>query len=520
MRRSFDTGMALAWMAGAWLAGTAAAATFGRGAWPLALAIAATCVATFVVRRQRRALVYAIALPALFLLAGARYDGARPGIAVDDAARFNDGAAMRIRAVLRDDPDAGDTSQRYAATVREVQVDGVWREASGGVLVRDELYPRHRSGDVLELEGKLETPPHVDGFDYADYLARRGIQSTMAYPHAELIGHEDDSLVDVTVLHVRRTLSRSLARTLPEPQASLAQGVLLGQRSALPPDLSDDLNTTNTSHLVVVSGSNVVYVSAFATMLFGWFAGRRRGRLLSIAAVVAYTMLIGPSPPVVRALIMGVLVVLAGATGRRGSTATALLVAGAIMVGLDAQIVRDVSFQLSFASAAGIVYVATPLRRWIIEGIALAFRVDELPHWTAVVVDPLALTASAIAATAPLLALNFGRLSLVALPANVLVVPAFPLILASSLLAALAGLLPAYRLPFAAPAQYLLTYWIDVARWLASVPHAAAEVDGYGERAAIATYAAIVLAGALFVRYVRPPEVSRLTISRPIPAQW
>ena len=495
-------------------------ATFGRGAWPLALAIAAACLAVFILRRQKRALVYALALPALFLLAGARYDGTRPAIAADGAATFNDGAAMRIRAVLRDDPDVGDTSQRYAATVREVQVDGVWRAASGGVLVRDELYPRHRSGDVLQLEGRLETPPRLDGFDYADYLARRGIQSTMQYPSAHLIGHEDDSLLDATVLRVRRALSRSLARSLPEPQASLAQGVLLGQRSALPADLAADLNTTNTSHLVVVSGSNVVYVSAFATMLFGWFLGRRRGRLLSIAAVGAYTILIGPSPPVVRALIMGILVVLVGATGRRGSTATALLVAAAIMVGFDAQIVRDVSFQLSFASAAGIVYVATPLRRWIIEGIALAFRVDELPHWIAVVVEPVAMTVAAIAATAPLIALHFGRLSLVALPANALIVPVFPLILASSLLAALAGLLPLYRLPFAAPAYYLLTYWIDVARWLASVPHGAAEVDGYSERSALVTYAAVAVAGALFVRHTRPPEVGRLTASRPTAVRW
>ncbi len=160
------------------------------------------------------------------------------------------------------------------------------------------------------------------------------------------------------------------------------------------------------------------------------------------------------------------------------------------------------------------------MRRWIIEGLAVAFRVDELPHWTGVVVEPLAMTVAAVAATAPLLALNFGRLSLVALPANVLVVPAFPLILGSSLLAALAGLLPAYRLPLAAPAYYVLTYWIDVARWLASLPHAAADIRRYSEREAAATYAAIVVAGWLFVRYVRPPDVARLGVSRPIGARW
>jgi competence protein ComEC len=519
MRRSVNTGMALAWLSAAWLGGTAASATLGRGAWPLALALGAAALTMFVVRRERAALVYAVALPALFLLAGARYDATRPHVAPGDAARFNDGVAMRIRAVLRDDPDVGDTSQRYAVTVRAVQMDGGWQATSGGVLVRTDLLPRYRSGDVLEIEGKLESPPRLDGFDYADYLARKGIASTMEFPFARRAGHEDDGILHATVLHVRRTLSRSLALALPEPQASLAQGVLLGQRSALPPDLAADLNTTNTSHLVVVSGSNIVYVSAFATMLFGWFAGRRRGRLLSIAAVVAYTMLIGPSPPVVRALIMGVLLVAAGVSGRRGSTITALVFAAAVMVGQSPQIIRDVSFQLSFSSAAGILYLASPIRKWLIEGLAAVWRVDEVPRWTHGVAEPFAMTIAAIVSTAPLLALNFGRLSLVAVPANVLVVPAFPFILGASLVAALGGLLPEYRLVFAAPAYYVLTYWIEVARWLASLPHSAAEVGGYTEGWATASYAAIVAAGLLFVRFVRAPSVSRLAESRPIGAR-
>ena len=414
MRRSVNFGMALAWLSAA--PGSAArppAATLGPRRWPLALAIGAVAATVFVIRRDRRALVYALALPALFLAAGARYDATRPHIAPGDAARFNDGVAMRIRVVLRDDPTSATRRSGSPRTVRAVQIDGEWQPGVGRRAGADRpATPATARATCSSWRACSRSPPRLDGFDYADYLARRGIQSTMTSPSARLVGHEDDSLVHATILHVRRTLSRSLALALPEPQASLAQGVLLGQRSALPPDLAADLNTTNTSHLVVVSGSNVVYVSAFATMLFGWFAGRRRGRLLSIVAIVAYTMLIGPSPPVVRALIMGVLVVLAGVVGRRGSTATALLVAAAIMVGLDAQTVRDVSFQLSFASAAGILYVAAPMRRWIIEALARAFRVDELPHWTGLVVEPFAMTAAAVLATAPLLALSFGRLSL------------------------------------------------------------------------------------------------------------
>jgi competence protein ComEC len=404
-------------------------------------------------------------------------------------------------------------------TVRELQLRGEWQPASGGVLVTTGLYPRYRSGDVLELEGQLETPAALDGFDYADYLARRGIASTMGYPAAQVVGHEDDSLFRATVLSVRRRLSRAIDLTLPEPQSSLAQGVLLGRRSALPADLADDLNTTNTSHLVVVSGSNIVLVSAFVTLFLTWAVGRRPALVLSIAAVVAYATLIGLSPPVLRALIMGVLMVMATVLGRRSSSLNALLLAAGIMVGLSPSSIRDVSFQLTFAATAGILYLSSPLQRWTVEIASRVLRVEGFPGWMrALIAEPLAMTMAATVATTPFLALNFGRISLVALPANLLVVPTFPLILAGSLAAAMGGMLPAGRLILAAPGYYVLTYWIEVARWLAALPHAATSVGGYTAPWAVATYAALALTVAVFVRYMREPSEPRISSSAlPVP---
>ncbi|MDP9235915.1 MAG: DNA internalization-related competence protein ComEC/Rec2 [Chloroflexota bacterium] len=511
----------LAYLAAAWGGGTAAAAMLGLGAYPLALAVAACAGIAALWRRAPRALLYVMALPVLFLLASARYEHTRPHALDDAVAHYNDNGVdhkqMRVRGVLRDDPNIGDTSQRFAITVRAVELRGEWIDASGGVLVSTGLLPHYHSGDMLELEGELKTPASIEGFDYADYLARKNIASTMSFPIARTVGHEDDSIVRATVLRVRRSLSHALALSLPEPQSSLAQGVLLGQRSALPRDLAADLNTTNTSHLVVVSGENVVLVSAYATMLFSFAVGRRRGLALSIAAVVAYTLLIGASPPVLRAMIMGILMVLATISGRRANGITALLVAAAVMIGLNPQTVRDVSFQLSFAATAGILYLASPMRKWLIEMVAALFRSDEVPRWVAsLVAEPLAVTLAAIVSTSPLLALNFGRLSLVAIPANVLIVPAFPLILASSLLAGVAGLLPEGRLIFAAPAYYILTYWIVLAHWFASLPHAAVAVDRYSEMWAAATYAAVAVMCYLFLRLGRLPFESRLAESRPV----
>lgn len=474
-------------------------------------------IALAAARRERHLAIYALVLPAVFALGVARFSSARPQAAADAIARYNDGVAMRVRGVLRDDPDIGDTSQRFVVDTREVQVRGAWQPASGGVLVRSGVVPRYRSGDIVEAEGKVESPPRLGGFDYADYLQRRGIGSVMQFPSLRLAGREDDGIVRATVLAVRRRLSHAIAVSLPEPQASLAQGVLLGQRSALPADVAANLNATNTSHLVVVSGSNVVLVSAFATIAFAWAFGRRRALALSIAAVVAYAMLVGASPPVMRATIMGILLIVAQLAGRPSSGLTAILLAAAVMSGIDPSITRDVSFQLSFAATAGIVYLASPVRAWTIEWAARVLRRDGLPRaLDQLIAGPLSVTLAAIVATEPLIALNFGRVSLVAIPANMLVVPAFGLILGASLVAALGGMLPAWHLVFAAPAYYALTYWLVLARSFASMPHAYSQVGGYTSPWAATTYAALGALAFAALRLAGRPPGGRITPSRGI----
>ncbi len=507
--------MLLARAAGAWFAGIAAAATFGDGAWPLVIAAVLSGVALAMVRRSVAVAAYALLLPLIFA-AGMAHEQTSHNALPDDAAAYHNGSvAMRIRGVLRGDPEIGDTSQRFAVSVREIQRDGAWDGVSGGVLVRGPLLPRYRSGDIVELEGKLEAPPRLEDFDYTAYLARQGIASVMEFPRTRSIGHDDEDVVRATILRARRTLSRGLALALPEPQASLAQGVLLGERSALPADVRDDLNATNTSHLVVVSGSNVVLVAGFCTLIFGWFMRQRHAVLLSIAAVLAYAALVGLSPPVLRATIMGIVLITAGISGRRTNGVTSLLLAAAIMAGWQPSVVRDVSFQLSFSATAGILYLSASLRRWVVDALGWTLGRAELPRWVnPLFAEPASVTIAAMLATTPPLALKFGRVSLVSLPANLLIVPAFPFILLTSLVAAVGGAIPHAHLIAGAPAYALLTYWLRVAAWFASLPGAATTLDGYTTPHAIATYAAVTALAVWIRRRMAAGGLTQLAPSR------
>jgi competence protein ComEC len=334
-----------------------------------------------------------------------------------------------------------------------------------------------------------------------------------------VIGHTDANVLRATLLRARRTLSDGLTLALPEPQAALAQGVLLGERSSLPRDLRDDLNATNTSHLVVVSGSNIVLVSSFCTLLFGWFVRRRWAMALSIGVVLAYAALVGLSPPVYRATVMGIVLILAGVSGRRTSGATSILLAGALMTAWQPWAIRDLSFQLSFAATAGILYLASPVRHWIVDGVGWLVRRDTLPRWVnPLFAEPASITVAATLATAPLLALNFERVSLMSLPANLLVVPAFPLILFASFVAAVGGSIPQLHLVAGTPAYALLTYWLSVTAWLADLPAASASAGGFTTPWAIVSYG-VALTFAIWVR--RAMAGGRLTQLAPSrPMRW
>ena len=99
-------------------------------------------------------------------------------------------------------------------------------------------YPEYNYGDELLINGKLETPEAFDDFDYRGYLANQGIYSTMLFPEVEVLDTGKGFPPPMAwVYSFRDRLSQAMAETLPEPQASLAQGMVLGIRGNIPQSL-------------------------------------------------------------------------------------------------------------------------------------------------------------------------------------------------------------------------------------------------------------------------------------------
>jgi len=147
-----------------------------------------------------------------------------------------------------------DTYTNLRLAVDRLQIEGEEHLVKGKVLIRASRYPEYMYGD--EVEGEMETPPVFEGFSYRDYLARQGIHVMVGWPKIRLLSRGGGSPLYRALLLVKARIQATITRILPEPEASLLTGILLGVESGIPERVKDAFSTSGTMHVVAISGFN------------------------------------------------------------------------------------------------------------------------------------------------------------------------------------------------------------------------------------------------------------------------
>lgn len=141
---------------------------------------------------------------------------------------------------------------------------------------------------------------------------------------------------------------------LPEPQASLLNGILFGVKTALPRDLYQALITTGTVHITALSGQNISILSR----IIGGITlplGRKPSLLITFIIILGFVWFVGFEPTIIRAAIMGSLTLFAVYFGRRNWSLLSLILAAGMMLIINFDWLKTISFQLSFMATLGII---------------------------------------------------------------------------------------------------------------------------------------------------------------------
>ncbi len=327
---------------------------------------------------------------------------------------------------------------------------------------------------LLTVTGALEAPP-ADAPGFAGFLVDRGAAGTLNAETVERRGAGRGALAAVERL--RRSVDEAIARAIPEPEAGLASGILVGLRERVGRDVADDFTTTGLTHVVAISGWNIALVAGIATGLLRATGIPRRARsLLVLSAIVAYTIVAGAEASVVRAAVMGGVVLLAREGGRPAGAAAALGVACAGLLLADPGMVGDIGLQLSLAATAGLLALGGAA-----ESAVRRLTPRRTPGWLP---ETLGVSLAAQLATLPLVLLHFGRLSVISPLANLLMAPFVPMAMLGAVLGAVAGLGVGIPIVGLAAALVSLVAWLPLAAMvrgaglMAEVPFASLELAG------------------------------------------
>ena len=481
--------MTLILLAIAWLLGILAADLLSLPMAPLVATAALGALLAFAWRRAPRARLTALALCCL-ALGGLRLHAAHVATTPRSVWQFNDQGELTLQGVVVEDSRRTEAGQRTLLAAERVLGDGPARPVEGLVLVTLPPYPERRYGDRLLLTGGLTTPREAERpgqFDYRSYLARKRIFSLMEPTAVRLVSERNGNPAWATLLDLRDRARRVLLRTLPEPQASLAVGILLGLQASIPPDVSADFSATGTSHILVISGWNISIIAVALYAITDRLRLSKRAAFWAILGTIwLYTLFVGATPTVIRAAAMGTIVVLGQRLERRAHAWTTLFAACWAMTLYDPQTLWDLGFQLSALATASLFAFGKGTE-------ALLLKTPLRVSWLDWAREALTATLAAQILALPLILYQFGNLSIVAPLANVVLLPVVPSAMLFGALALAGGLLWLPLGQALAMVAYLFLAWLtEGARLFANLPYAAVQLPPFPLWLLLGYYAIVV----------------------------
>jgi competence protein ComEC len=342
------------------------------------------------------------------------------------------------------------------------------------ILMTTSLNSNFKYGDILRIEGVLKKPENFTGdnakeFDYINYLRKDHIFYLMSYPHISLVSSGNGNKIKSGLFYAKEKFLDKLHFAIPEPESLLMGGLILGERSSFDQSLRQSLVNTGTIHIVALSGYNVTIVAEWFMALFS-FLPQIFAIGMGILSVLLFILMTGASSTALRAGIMATLALVARATGRNYDIGRALILAGVLMIFINPLLlVYDVSFQLSFIATIAVIFFSPKIEKHFL-WVTLRFGLRYI----------LSVTSAAYIFIFPFILYKMGNFSLVALPANFLILPFIPLTMMLGFITGFIGIIwKILALPVGFISYAFLHYELAVINFLSHLPFASFSIPDF-----------------------------------------
>lgn len=408
----------------------------------------------------------------------------------DNLAQYNSQKVEMVGTVC-EEPDRRGGSQKILLCVSGEEV-----------LISMGPYPEYYYGDSLSFRGTLKAPEAIEDFRYDYYLARYGIYSLSYQPSLKKLGESGgfNNYFFRGLFNLKKKLFEIINRGMPEPEAGLGNALILGYKRTVSNDNLDKFSIIGISHMIAISGTHITMLSAMMMKFLLLFRlKKKRAFYLSIIILFLYVLLTGWQTSAVRSLIMGTMALWAACFGRDVKIELALVLSAFVMLFFNPTLLRDdLGFQLSFLAMLALIYIY-PI------GDYFGQKFFGKKKQVKLVWDVLNVTLAAQLVTAPVSLINFGRFSVIAPLANIVILWTFPFLMVALIGGLfLSSLMSAFSFLWFWPSYCLLRYQFMMTDVLAGISWAAVDNSSWTWVSGFWYYLVLLLASFfLYWRFVK-----------------
>ena len=350
-------------------------------------------------------------------------------------------------------------------------------------------------GDVICGLATFEVPENDEDFNSYTYYKARGFD-TIAFCNKKLYSHvENEVPVRFIPQMIAHEINTKISELLPERLAGFVSAVLIGDKTDFNSEDNDNFAAIGLSHVVAVSGMHLAFLSGFLFFIFG----KRKTSILIIPVLLLFTLVVGAPPSVVRALIMHSILILAPVLKGEADSVNSLSIALVFLLILNPYSIMDIGLQLSFLAALGIIVLGGRINNRIQRPFKSKNKfIKAIVRFFA---SAFSASIAAIIFTTPVIAWNFGTVSVIAPISNILLLWAVNVIFIASIFVVIFAFV---YMPLAevivVPITYLAGYILDASGYIAEIPFSNVYIENIAHMVVLVFFYL-----ALFL-YVKDPE--------------
>lgn len=292
----------------------------------------------------------------------------------------------------------------------------------------------------IGFTGVVEKPKpatNPGGFDYRRYLASIGISGRVyLYSAADIqvSGHKGGGYLYRIGYAIKNKVIGIISYSLDKNQAGLLEGMLIGYKDGLDENAFTAFSKAGLTHIMVASGMNVAFIILPFTFIFKKLRlSSLKANIITIFILVLFVFVTGFSASVVRAVIMGIIILIGRIIMREPDIYTSISAAALILMIINPYTLFDIGFQLSFGATLSLVMFYPQIKSF-----------TECKYIPDIISDTLAATIAAQLGVMPVTLYYFNNFSTFSIISNILVVPLVEFVTIIGFIMVFTGLLNIY----------------------------------------------------------------------------